>query len=133
MTIVFDTNVLFSAFVSHGVCAGLYEECLQRADIVVSPPIIDELARNLQSKAKLSTADLTDVLHALRLDARIVIPSPLRQPICRDADDDWILATATAAGADAIVTGDADRLTLQSFEGIRILTPRDCLVLVTAL
>jgi hypothetical protein len=29
--IVFDTNVLFSAFVAHGACAGLYEECLLRA------------------------------------------------------------------------------------------------------
>ena len=26
--------------------------------------------------------------------------------VCRDADDDWILATAATAKADVIVTGD---------------------------
>ena len=39
MRVVLDTNVLFAAFVTHGVCAGLYEECLLQADIVVSDAV----------------------------------------------------------------------------------------------
>ncbi len=38
-----------------------------------------------------------------------------------------ILATAIAAGADAIVTGDLDLLVLQEYEGIVIVTARDFL------
>ncbi len=56
MRIVFDTYVLFAAFVAHGVCAGLYEECLLRGLIVVSPFILEELQEKLLTKAKLSPA-----------------------------------------------------------------------------
>ena len=40
MRFVLDTNVLFAAFLTHGVCAGLYEDCLLQADLVVSDFIL---------------------------------------------------------------------------------------------
>ena len=101
MRIVFDTNVLFSAFIAHGVCAGLYEECLQRAQIVVSPDILAELEDKLIAKAKLSAADSREVIRAVRADAAVVKAAPLPRPVCRDKDDDLILAVARAADADA--------------------------------
>jgi predicted nucleic acid-binding protein len=52
--------------------------------------------------------------------------------VCRDADDDLVLAAALAAKADAIVTGDQDLLVLKRFKGIPILNPRDCLALLAA-
>ncbi|MEX2524166.1 MAG: putative toxin-antitoxin system toxin component, PIN family [Gammaproteobacteria bacterium] len=42
-------------------------------------------------------------------------------PVCRDADDDAVLACALAARADLIVSGDADLLTLRIYGGIRIV------------
>jgi putative PIN family toxin of toxin-antitoxin system len=48
-------------------------------------------------------------------------------PELRDPDDAEILATASAANAEAIVTGDQDLLTLNEFEGIPIMTPTDLL------
>ncbi len=130
MRIVFDTNVLFSAFVSHGACAGLYEECLHRAQIVVSPDILAELEEKLVAKARLSDAEAREVIHAVRTDAEVVKATPLPKPVCRDADDDFILAAALAARADAIVTGDRDLL--GQFRNIPILNPRDCLALLAA-
>jgi putative PIN family toxin of toxin-antitoxin system len=129
--IVFDTNVLFSAFITHGACAGLYEECLQRAQIVVSPDILEELEEKLVLKARLSAAEAREVIRAVRADAEVVKPAPLPGPVCRDADDDLILAAALAAKADAIVTGDQDLLVLKEYDGIPILNPRDCLALLT--
>lgn len=43
--------------------------------------------------------------------------------ISRDADDDKFLALAVTGQADAIITGDADLLELESHEGIPVLTP----------
>jgi putative PIN family toxin of toxin-antitoxin system len=129
--IVFDTNVLFSAFVAHGVCAGLYEECLQRAQIVVSPDILGELEEKMLAKAGLTAAETREVIRAVRADAEIAKATPLVKPVCRDADDDLILAAALAAEANAIVTGDRDLLVLKRFKGIPILNPRDCLALLT--
>lgn len=128
MKIVFDTNVLFAAFVAHGVCAGLYEECLLHGRIVVSRFILEELHERLLAKAKLSQSEAEEVIDAVRADAEMVEAQPLAAPVCRDEDDDWILATAIAARADAIVTGDKDLLVLKPHEGILILTPRAVLV-----
>jgi putative PIN family toxin of toxin-antitoxin system len=127
MRIVFDTNVFFAAFVAHGVCAGLYEECLLRGRIVVSPFILEELQEKLLTNAKLSPVEVEEVIDALSADAEIVKTQPLTIRVCRDADDDWILATTLAAKADALVTGDKDLLLLERHEAIPILTPRDCL------
>jgi uncharacterized protein len=128
--IVFDTNVLFSAFVAHGVCAGLYEECLLRARIVVSSAILVELRDKLVAKARLSPGEAKEVVEAVAASAEVVVPQPLPAPVCRDPDDDLVLATALAAKATAIVSGDQDLQVLGTFRGIPILTPRDCLVLV---
>jgi putative PIN family toxin of toxin-antitoxin system len=130
--IVFDTNVLFSAFTTHGVCAGLYEECLDRAEMVVSPGILDELAEKLIAKARLTPAEAREVIEAIRNDATVIDPAPLPPPACGDGDDDLILATALAGAADAIVTGDQDLLVLKKFQGIPIRNPRECLGLLAA-
>jgi len=42
---------------------------------------------------------------------------------CRDAKDDKFLEAAVAGTADAIVSGEADLLTLHPFRGISILSP----------
>jgi predicted nucleic acid-binding protein len=47
--------------------------------------------------------------------------------MCRDSDDDLVLATAVAAGAELIVTGDDDLLVLKEYEGVAIVSPRQFL------
>ena len=132
MRLVFDTNVLFAAFLTHGVCAGLYEECLLQADLVSSDFILKELADRLIQKGRFTHAEAQAVVHAIRKDAHLVTPLALVKPVCRDADDDWVLATAVAGQAGAIVTGDQDLLILKTFDGIPIVTPRDALALLHA-
>jgi putative PIN family toxin of toxin-antitoxin system len=127
MRILFDTNVLFAAFISHGVCAGLYEESLLHARIVVSKEILRELQEKLVTKGKLSEAETSEVLYAVRIDAELTESPPLTSPVCRDPDDDCVLAAALAAKVDLLVTGDQDLLILKEFGGIPIVTPRECL------
>ena len=69
-------------------------------------------------------------MEAVRKDADVVSPSRLPKPICRDPDDDWVLATAVAGEADVIVSGDKDLLILKRFQGIPIVTPRGFLELL---
>jgi hypothetical protein len=52
--------------------------------------------------------------------AEVIEPPPLPQPVCRDPDDDQVLALAIAAKVELIVSGDNDLLSLGSFEGINI-------------
>jgi len=43
--------------------------------------------------------------------------------VCRDADDDRVLAAAIAGGVRCIITGDKHLPTLEEHRGIRILPP----------
>ena len=54
------------------------------------------------------------------------VPIPL-PPYLRDPKDLIVLEAALAAGADAIVTGDEDLLSLKSFANIPILNARKAL------
>ena len=54
-----------------------------------------------------------------------VTPSSKVEGVCRDPDDDHVLACARAVEADYLVSGDADLLILERFEKTRIVTPRD--------
>lgn len=131
MRIVFDTNVLFSAFVTHGACAALYEECLEHAEVVVSRDILRELDKTLRAKAGFTMAETRDILQALHADAMVAQPAPLSKRVCRVPNDDRILGAALGADADVIATGDKDILDLKRFQRIPILTPRECLIFIT--
>ena len=63
-------------------------------------------------------------LEQLRVRVRIVEPPPLNAPVSRDADDDVVLATAVAAGASLIVTGDQELLVIRRHNGIGSLSTR---------
>jgi predicted nucleic acid-binding protein len=47
--------------------------------------------------------------------------------ICRDPDDDRLIACAVVGGAEVIVSGDQDLCTLQRVGGIAILTATEFL------
>jgi putative PIN family toxin of toxin-antitoxin system len=67
---------------------------------------------------------LTDVLHFLRSHTTQVEAAEVPVDACRDPDDLMVLGSAKAAVADYLVTGDEDLLTLQSYQDIPIVTPR---------
>ena len=51
-------------------------------------------------------------------------PLPEIGAVCRDPNDDHVVATALAVNADVIVTGEKDLLALSQYRSIRILTAR---------
>jgi uncharacterized protein len=59
-------------------------------------------------------------LARVRQLVEVVDPPPLPEPVCRDPDDDAVLALALAAHVDLIVSGDDDLLVLQVLEGVSI-------------
>jgi putative PIN family toxin of toxin-antitoxin system len=126
---VIDTNVLLSGLLWHGQPHMLLEHV--RAGtlaMVSSPALLAELADVIgrpKFDAILVRANTSRVqaMAEVRQLAEVVEPPPLPAPVCRDPDDDEVLALALAAQVDLIISGDDDLLVLQAFEGIPILTP----------
>lgn len=77
----------------------------------------DKLARRFVSIGA-TPADALDRYLAL---VRFVTPAMLEAAVSRDPDDDQVLATAIAANAELIVSGDSDLLDLGRFREIPII------------
>ena len=123
MRVVFDTNVAVAGIVAEGLCREILEIHLPEHEAILSQVLWDELLSTLRRKFGLAAEDLP-ILALYRQHAEWSDPARLADAVCRDPDDDWVLATALAGNAEAIVTGDADLLTIGSYSGIEIISPR---------
>ena len=131
MRVVVDTNVIVSGLVAEGVCRDIVKRYLPACDLITSPALLDELAKTMRDKFGLNPADLP-LLKIYADTATVVKSQPLSSPVCRDKDDDELLATALAGEAEIILSGDKDLLTLREFQGIKILSPRQFAELMDA-
>jgi putative PIN family toxin of toxin-antitoxin system len=133
---VLDTNVLLSGLLWRGAPHALIEH-MQTGTLtmVSSPMLLAELAEVI-SRAKFddilarSNTSRERSLAEMRQLAEVIVPPPLPQPVCRDPDDDHVLACALAAQVDLIVSGDADLLNLREYQSIRIVTAAEALRLI---
>jgi putative PIN family toxin of toxin-antitoxin system len=124
--VVFDTNVLYSAIAAKGFCEEVLDEAVGDCVPVWSDPLKQELESLLARRHKIGPATQA-ALTAYADLCEFVEPLPLPARVCRDKDDDVVLATALAGKANIIVTGDDDLLELKNFRDIRILSPRQFL------
>ena len=129
MRAVIDTNVLLSGLLWHGAPHALLQAARDGSLILVSSPaLLAELERVIQRPKfdailTRSATSCDQALAELRQLAEVIEPAPLSQPVCRDPDDDAVLALAQAARADCIVSGDDDLLALDNYLGIPIIAP----------
>ena len=136
MRAIIDTNVLLSGLLWRGQPHALLEHVRTGTlAMVSSPALLAELAEVI-GRAKFD-AILTQTntsrersLAEVRQLAEVIEPPPLTQPVCRDPDDDAVLALALAAKVELIVSGDDDLLVLGSFEGIPIVDAAQALRLI---
>jgi putative PIN family toxin of toxin-antitoxin system len=125
MRLVLDSNVLIAAFVARGVCAELLEHAVRVHEPVTSAFILEEVHRGLLDKVRVSASQADSAVKLLRTRFEIVEPAAVEEGACRDPDDLPVLGTALAARGDALVTGDKDLLELETWQGIRIVSPPD--------
>ncbi|HEY1661563.1 MAG TPA: putative toxin-antitoxin system toxin component, PIN family [Verrucomicrobiae bacterium] len=134
MKLVVDINVLVSGSLWRGNSSRLVDALLDGvATLCVSPAILAEFEEVIQrdkfrKRIEERNRNAKEIVSLIRAAALIVegraipIPSTLRDP-----DDVHVLSCAVDAAADAIITGDNDLLTMETFEGIPILTARQAL------
>ncbi len=133
MRVVIDTNVLIAGLLWHGSPHALLTQVRSGAlGLVSSPALLVELA-DVLSRTKFdavlrrTSTSRERLLAEVRQLTQVFDPPPLAQPVCRDPDDDKVLALALAARVELIVSGDRDLLVLQQFEGMPIVDPAQAL------
>ncbi len=136
LKVVLDTNQLVSSLLtSRGLQRRLVDAWRDRGYLLLLGPeqieeIGDVLLRpKIARKYRISAADRAGLVELLRHEA-VLLPRVEGSGACRDRDDDRLLASAAAGGADLLVTGDRDLLSIGRFEGVEILDARSFLAVL---
>ncbi len=125
MRVFLDTNVLVSAYATRGLCADVLRLVLAEHELITAEVVLQELERVLLGKIRLTPDVVQDVLAFLRQYPAEPKPEARADLPVRDPDDAWVLASALAAGAEVLVTGDLDLLEIAAaVRELRITTPR---------
>ena len=127
MNIVFDTNVLISAFLFGGTSGKAIEHCIENDDIFISPFIKEELSFILRTKFRLTNPDIAVISEMLASGFSLVRPNTPIPAVCRDNDDNNILQLAESVHAHFIITGDNDLLVLKQYKNTLIVSPAEFL------
>jgi putative PIN family toxin of toxin-antitoxin system len=122
---VFDTNILISGMLWRGApyrC--LLASRAGLVDLILSPPILEELRKVLVAKFRHSEAQADEALAVIHQTATVVdIPGRL-QVVKDDPEDDKFLETAQAGGARYVVSGDQHLLAIGTYAGIPVVSAR---------
>ena len=105
---------------------------------MVSNATLEELRRSarypkVRRYLRLSDAEVDLWVVALRALAVVVEGRVSRHVVANDPSDDIYLAAATDGLAEYIISGDRHLLDLETYEGVRILSPRHFLTLLNGL
>ena len=128
---VADSTILVSAFLrKEGVSAVLLLQAAGGAfPLLLSQAILTEIdtvlleRKHIRRRYPYSNEDVAAFCQSLQGSFPLLIDLPVLTGIVRDPNDDMVLATARAADATYLITRDLDLLSLQTYEGITILTP----------
>jgi putative PIN family toxin of toxin-antitoxin system len=137
MRIILDTNVVLSALLWRGTPYRLLEaiQRLPNLQLCSSAALLEELAdvltrtsatRRLGLIGRSAAAVLADYVEVVVL----VMPVTVPRVVPGDPDDDQVLAAAIAAKAELIVSGDADLLSIGSYNGIAIVNAAEAMRLI---
>jgi uncharacterized protein len=124
LKVFLDTNVLVAAFATRGLCADVLRTVLSEHELILGEVVLSEFRRVLSGKLKVPQ-DRIESAEAV-FEGIQVIPKPKKVSALeiRDDADRWILASAEAAGADVLVTGDDDLLIVAAESTLLIVSPR---------
>ncbi len=128
MKIVFDTNVLISAFLSSGgMSQAVFNEAIQGHKVILSEYVLEEFQRILQRKFNVPKHKVDFAIHAFRQNVLVLDKVPLAGVHFPDKADIPILALAKASRAQVLVTGDKKLLELKRFFKAAVVSPREAM------
>lgn len=137
MRVVFDANVLGPGLLlEDGVLFDVVEYWRKkRIDVFVSDHLSAELTITLEKpywQSRFAPERIERALLTVRRNASWVRPTPGIKSIATHWQDDIVIATALAADAEYLVTGDKELLRLKSYRTVRIVSPLEFLEILRA-
>lgn len=129
MKIVCDSNIFISGFIFGGNPERIIKSCRERKlSLVVSPEILNEVARILKEKFRWNKNDIERAIISVIKISEVVRPEVRVNRIRKDQSDNRVLECAVFGKVDYIVTGDKKHLLpLKKYRGVSIISPGEFL------
>ena len=136
MRIVIDTSVLVSGLIRPQGAPGDVLRSLRDGKFAALysnetiMEIVDVLGRNkFRQKYHIEPDDISALINLIRLRGEAIVPE-VTIIDCRDPKDNKFLEVALTGGADYLVSGDSDLLSMNPCQTIPILNPAEFLAVV---
>jgi uncharacterized protein len=125
MRLVVDTNVFVSAALKQASRPEMVLRWLDKYGGLLKTTATEREVMEVLQRPRIAPKIAPFFLENLRrvFAAAELVTITERVAGCRDPDDDKFLELAVNGHADAIISGDADLLVLDTFRGIPIITP----------
>ena len=135
--VVLDTNIIVSATIlrkGHSAqVLDLWRE--EKIELAVSLPILEEMRKVLKQariikQQSMAQQDVKALIEGFRESGILTSGRLDLEVVTEDPEDDKFIICAVEARADYIVSGDTHLLKLKEYQGIRIVPPREFLMLM---
>ena len=135
--VVLDTNIIVSATIlrkGHSAqVLDLWRE--EKIELAVSLPILEEMRKVLKQariikQQSMAQQDVKALIEGFRESGILTSGRLDLELVGEDPEDDKFIICAVEARADYIVSGDTHLLKLKEYQGIRIVPPREFLMLM---
>ena len=127
MRAVLDTNVVISAIFFGGMPLKIVRAAFaKKVELVASRAVLREY-REVAERLHVQFPSVNYRRPLSILESKLIIVRPVArgETVCRDPDDDAIIACALGGKAKVICSGDDDLLALNGFRGLEIMQPSD--------
>ena len=133
MRVLLDTNVVVSGLFFGGTPRALLEAWTQGAyELVLTPQVVSEYLEVCERLGvRNPNLQYQPALTRIIGGAALVADPGAEGDISRDPDDDKFFRAAKAEEA-IVVSGDADLLEMNGWEGVQVLAPSDFMTLVSS-
>ena len=133
MKVILDTNIFVSGIFWEGnFCSQIIDKWKNRKfELINSIEILDELLKTLRNFKIQMPEDMIEEWRNLIIENSIIVEPAIKLNVIKeDPDDDKFLEAGITGNVDLIISQDKHLLKLKDYQGIKIMTPEEAVLLL---
>ena len=133
MRVILDTNVFVSGIFWEGnFCSQIIDKWKNKKfELVSSTDILEEFVETLRNFKIQMSDEMIEEWRNLIIESSVIINPKIKLNVIKeDPDDNKFLEAGISGNADLIISQDKHLLKLKEYQGIKIVSPEEALLLI---
>jgi len=125
MKLLFDANVIISGFATRGYSFDVIKDSIYKHEVYYTQYLLTEIQETLSTKFSPSDSAIHFTVSIIKKYFIKGKTADTTEKLCRDPNDNQILADALINNIKILITGDKDLLELKTYKTVNIVSPKD--------